>query len=92
LRRQAATRIQAMIRGYLGRRYCEREYQRALSAMNDFWRRKRELKLLEKEKQRIAKEVRAKVSLPLRTLLSFLSSCSLFFSVSPLLIRWLPNM
>jgi hypothetical protein len=62
LRAAAATKIQAMIRGYLGRRYYERQLRRALADMNEFWDRKRELKLLEKEKQRIAKEVRGKVS------------------------------
>jgi hypothetical protein len=78
LRREAATRIQAIIRGYLGRRYYERQYQRALSVMNDFWRRKRELKLLEKEKQKITKVVRGKVSSPtpwLSSSPSFLHVC-----------------
>jgi hypothetical protein len=62
LRIAAATKIQAIIRGFLGRRYYERQLQRALFDMNEFWNRKRELKLLEKEKQRIAKEVRGKVN------------------------------
>lgn len=62
LKRLAATKIQAIVRGYLGRRRYERQYARATYEMNEFWRRKRELKLLEKEKQRIAKEVREKVN------------------------------
>lgn len=61
LKQLAATKIQAIIRGYLGRRKYERQYAHAIYEMNEFWRRKRELKLLEKEKQRIAKEVRGKV-------------------------------
>lgn len=81
LRREAAIKIQTMIRRFLGKVYYRRKYLQALLEMNDFWNMKREQRLLEKEKLRIAKETRAKVCL-------FASVCffaSALFVVSDLL-------
>jgi hypothetical protein len=65
LKRQAATKIQAIIRGYLGKLAYKRQYLYAINDMNEFWKRKHELRLLEKEKQRIAKLTRQRVGEPL---------------------------
>lgn len=62
LKKKSAIKIQTMIRGFLGRVYYKRRLLYAINEMNEFWRLKREQKLLEKEKLRIAKETRHKVN------------------------------
>lgn len=61
LKKQSAIKIQKIIRIYLSKIYYKRKLNQAINEMNNFWKLKREQKLLEKEKLRIAKETRAKV-------------------------------
>jgi hypothetical protein len=58
---KAATQMQRIVRGFIGRRRYARRVRAAREELNRFWDMNNNLKMLAKEKKRIEMETRHKV-------------------------------
>ena len=70
IQKESVIQIQRIVRGFLGRLKYKKKYKEGINEMNKFWMEKREQKLLEKEKERIKREVRRKVEIHFLTEIS----------------------